>query len=83
MPRRGHKQCLSSEFSRQHEGDCSVFVIGKVAMGELLREHATLAEQIAETMAERDQLTREMTNGGTSDDANTLLKRIRAFFAID
>jgi len=64
-----------------------VFVIGKVAMGELLREYAALAEQIAETMAERDaqrdQLTREMTNGGTSDDANTLLKRIRAFFSID
>jgi CRP-like cAMP-binding protein len=68
-------------------GDCSVFVIGKVAMGELLREHAALAEQIAETMAERDaqrdQLTREMTNGGTSDAANTLLQRIRAFFSID
>lgn len=68
-------------------GDCSVFVVGKAAMGELLREHSALAEQIAETMAERDaqrhQLTREMTNGGTSDDANTLLKRIRAFFAID
>ena len=56
-------------------------------MGELLREHAALAEQIAETMAERDaqrdQLTREMTNGGTSDAANTLLQRIRAFFSID
>jgi len=24
-----------------------------------------------------------MTNGGTSDAANTLLKRIRAFFSID
>ena len=64
-----------------------MFGIGTVAMGELLREHAALAEQIAETMterdAQRDQLMREMTNGGTSDAANTLLKRIRAFFAID
>ena len=60
-----------------------MFVIGKVAIGELLREHAALAEQIAQTMAERDaqrdQLTREMTNGGTSDGANTRLKCIRAF----
>ena len=64
-----------------------MFVIGKVAMGELLREHSALAKQIAETMAERDaqrdQRTREMTNDGTSDDANTSLKRIRAFFSID
>ena len=50
MPRRGQRQFLPSEFSRQqHEGDCSVFVIGKVAMSELLREHAALAEQIAES----------------------------------
>jgi len=84
MPRRRQEQCLPSEFSRQQlEGDCSVFVIGKIAMGELLREHAALAKQIPETMAERDALTREMTNGVTSDAANTLLKRIRAFFAID
>ena len=64
-----------------------MFLIGKVAKGEHLREHSVLAEQIAETMAEhdaqRDQLSREMTNGGTSDDANTLLRRIRVFFSID
>ena len=52
-----------------------MFVIGKVAMGELLCEDAALAAQIAATMAERDtqrdQLTWEMTNGGTSDAANT------------
>jgi CRP-like cAMP-binding protein len=66
-------------------GDCSVFVIGKVAMGELLREHPALAEQIAQTMAERDvqrhQLTRQMTDGASA--AATLLQRIRAFFAIN
>ena len=30
-----------------------MFVIGKVAMGELLREHSALAEQIAETWRAR------------------------------
>ena len=34
-----------------------MFVIGKVAMGELLREHAALAEQIAETMAQTRSAT--------------------------
>ena len=68
-------------------GDCSVFVVGKPTMGELLREHPVLAEQIAQIMAERDerreQLTRDLSNGSLSDAANTLLQRIRAFFAID
>ena len=67
-------------------GDCSVFVVGKPTMGELLRDHPILAEQIAQIMAERDerreQLTRDLSSGSLSDAANTLLQRIRAFFAI-
>jgi potassium efflux system protein len=67
--------------------DSSVFVVDKSAMGELLREHPALAQQIAQVMAERDeqreQLTRDMKNGSLSETANSLLQRIRAFFALD
>jgi CRP-like cAMP-binding protein len=68
-------------------GGCSVIVIGKAAMGELLREHPALAQEIAQTMAardaQRDVRTREMMHERARDDANTLLRRIRAFFAIN
>jgi potassium efflux system protein len=67
--------------------DSSVFVIDKPTMGELLREHPALAQEIAQVMAERDeqrqQLTRDMKNGSLSEAANSLLQRIRAFFALD
>jgi hypothetical protein len=50
-------------------------------------EHPALAEQIAQTMAERDaqrgELSRETLRGRVSDDPHTLLQRIRAFFAIN
>ena len=67
--------------------DSSVFVVDKPAMGELLREHPALAREIARVMAERDeqreQLTRDIKNGSLSETANSLLQRIRAFFALD
>jgi hypothetical protein len=56
-------------------------------MAELLREHPALADQIAQIMTERDeqrqQLIEEMQNGNMSDAAQSLLQRMRAFFALD
>jgi CRP-like cAMP-binding protein len=67
--------------------DSSVFVVDKPAMGELLREDPALAQEIAQVMAARDeqrqQLTRDMKNGSLSEAANSLLQRIRAFFALE
>lgn len=46
-------------------------MVDKPAMGELLREHPALAQEIARIMAERDeqreQLTRDRENGRLSE----------------
>ena len=67
--------------------DCTVFVIGKQAMGELLHDDPELAEQIAHVMAEREEkslkLTQDFKRGTLDDPARSMLQRMRAFFALD
>ena len=67
--------------------DAVVFVVDKSAMGELLHDDPALAYEIAEIMAkrdaERDRLTRGMTDGRARESAHTLVGRIRACFALD
>lgn len=67
--------------------DCTVFVIGKRAMGELLHDDPEFAEQIAQVMEKREKESQKLTQdfkGGTLDDpARSMLKRIRDFFALD
>jgi CRP-like cAMP-binding protein len=65
--------------------DCILFVVDKEAMGELLWEHPTLAHEIAQVMAARDQQRHQLTNDRSNDESNaakSLLVRIRDFFAL-
>jgi CRP-like cAMP-binding protein len=67
-------------------GDAILFVVPKAAMGELLRDHPDLAEQIAQVMAqrneERQQSTLRMQTGNSIDGGDSMLQRIRAFFSL-
>lgn len=67
-------------------GDAILFVVPKAAMGELLRDHPGLAEQIAQVMAqqneERQQSALRMQTGNSIDGGDSMLQRIRAFFSL-
>ena len=67
-------------------GDAILFVVPKAAMGELLRDHPGLAEQIAQVMAqkneERQQSTLRIQTGNSIDGGDSMLQRIRAFFSL-
>ena len=66
--------------------DAIVFVVDRSAMGELLHDDPALAHEIALVMtrrdAQRDRLTRDMTNGRAGETAHSLLQRIRSCFAL-
>jgi hypothetical protein len=54
---------------------------------QLLHDDPPLARQIAQVMADRDhqreELTHQMRSGAFSEDARSMLQRIRAIFALE
>jgi CRP-like cAMP-binding protein/small-conductance mechanosensitive channel len=67
--------------------DSILFVVSKSAIGQLLHEDPLLARQIAQVMAERDhqreEFAHQMESGGYVGDAHSMLRRIRAIFALE
>jgi Cyclic nucleotide-binding domain len=62
-------------------GDAILFVVPKAAMGELLRDHPDLAEQIAQVMAQRNE-ERQQSHHAVNMRARSYCSRLEELFGI-